>query len=54
MKRILTFVINRNTELKAHAAYILLKSIYIRNKDQKRYDQFHVDNQSLKVANENI
>jgi hypothetical protein len=54
MKRILTFVINRNTELQAHAAYILLKSIYIRSKDQKQYDTLQSDTQKLKVTNESI
>lgn len=34
MRRCLSFVVNRNTELKAHAAYLLLKALFVAQADQ--------------------
>lgn len=33
LKSLLSFLVNRNTELKAHAAYILIKSLFVKDKE---------------------
>lgn len=54
MKRILTFVVNRNDELKAHASYCFLKRLLVQQKDDQLRKEFEADTLRLNSTNQTI
>ena len=54
LRRCLSFLANRNDELKAHAAYIMIKSIFVAQKDRQQREEFEADTNRLKVTNSTI